>query len=77
MTPADRYRAKAAEYAAQARSETITPTFRVACKRLTKSYLDLAELAERNSLTNIVYETPTVSAEGESVDFENVRFTRQ
>jgi hypothetical protein len=69
MTPADRYRAKAAEYAAQAHSKTITPTFRVACKRLTKSYLDLAELAERNSLTNIVYETPTVSAEdGGKVD---------
>jgi hypothetical protein len=63
MTPADRYRAKAAEYAAHARSETITPTFRAECDRLTKSYLDLAELAERNSLTNIVYETPTVSAE--------------
>jgi hypothetical protein len=63
MTPADRYRAKAAEYAAQAASETITPTFRAECDRLTKSYLDLAELAERNSLTNIVYETPAVSAE--------------
>ena len=65
MTPADRYRAKAAEYAAQARSETITPTFRAECERLAKSYFDLAELAERNSLTNIVYETPDVSTEGD------------
>ena len=63
MTPADRYKAKADEYAAQARSETITPTFRAACERLAKSYLDLAELAKRNSQTNIVYETPAVSAE--------------
>ena len=55
-TPAD-YRLKAAEFVARAQQEPAETT-RIAYRLLAQSYLGLAELAERNSRTDIVYETP-------------------
>lgn len=55
-TPAD-YRLKAAEFVAKAQHEPAATT-RLAYQLLAQSYLGLAELAERNSRTDVVYETP-------------------
>jgi hypothetical protein len=55
-TPAE-YRLRAAELVAKAQQEPAAET-RIAYKLLAQSYLGLAELAERNSRTDLVYETP-------------------
>ena len=57
MTPADQYRAMAADLAARARGET-DPFGKTEYIKLSQAYLRLAEQAERNSKTDIVYETP-------------------
>lgn len=57
MTAADRYRAKAAEFRAMAAREA-DRVLRLEFETLAQSYLDLAQLAERNSHTDIVYESP-------------------
>ncbi len=56
LTPAD-YRAKAAELSAKSRQEPSAKTC-MAFEILARSYIGLAELAERNRRTDIVYETP-------------------
>jgi hypothetical protein len=65
MTPADQYRVKAAEFNAKAREET-NSTLRAECERLALGYRHLAELAERNSQTDIVYETPSKRGDASS-----------
>jgi len=62
MTPADLYRVKAAELTALAKAET-DPFGKSEYYKLAQSYLRLAEQAERNSETDIVYETPTAPRE--------------
>ncbi len=57
MTTADEYRAKAAELNARAQLE-MNPTLRSECERLAQGYIRLAEQADRNSQTDVVYETP-------------------
>jgi hypothetical protein len=57
MTPAEQYRIKASEMAALARAET-HPFQKAEYERLSLSYLRLADQAERNSHTDVVYETP-------------------
>ena len=57
MTPAEQYRVKASEMAALARAE-IHPFQKAEYERLSLSYLRLADQAERNSHTDVVYETP-------------------
>jgi hypothetical protein len=57
MTTADAYRAKAAELIAKAHRETNRTLFSE-CVRLAHAYLLLAEQADRNAHTDIVYETP-------------------
>ena len=57
MTPAEQYRVKASEMAALARAET-HPFQKAEYERLSLSYLRLADQAERNSHTDVVYETP-------------------
>jgi hypothetical protein len=57
MNSADHYRIKAAEFAAMARSES-APTLQVEYARMAANYLRLAELADRNSQTDVVYEPP-------------------
>ena len=57
MTPAEQYRVKASEMAALARAET-HPFQKAEYERLSLSYLRLADQAERNSQTDVVYETP-------------------
>ena len=57
MTPGQYYRAKAAEFAGKVRHE-IDPTIRMQYDMLAQSYLRLADQAERNSQTDVVYETP-------------------
>lgn len=57
MTPADDYRAKAAHLRALARLEAKSPLGRE-YDRLAHAYVRLAEQAERNSHTDVVYESP-------------------
>jgi hypothetical protein len=56
MTSADEYRAKAAHLRALARLENKRPLGRE-YDRLARSYVRLAEQAERNSHTDVVYES--------------------
>ena len=56
MTQSDKYRIKAAELTALARAE-IHPTLSAELERLAISYLRLAEQADRNSKTDVVYES--------------------
>jgi hypothetical protein len=57
MSSADHYRTRAAEFAAMARSQSV-PTLQVEYARMAANYLRLAELADRNSQTDVVYEPP-------------------
>jgi hypothetical protein len=57
MTSADNYRIKAAEFSAMARSEP-QPDLQAEYARMAASYVRLAELADRNSLNDVVYEPP-------------------
>jgi hypothetical protein len=57
MTSADQYRIKAAEFSALARAES-APNLQIEYARIAASYLRLAELADRNSQTDVVYEPP-------------------
>ena len=56
MAQSDQYRIKAAELTALARAET-HPTLSAELERLAMSYLRLAEQADRNSKTDVVYES--------------------
>jgi hypothetical protein len=51
------YRNKAALFASLARAET-SPMLHMEYAKMAQSYLHLALLAERNSHTDVVYETP-------------------
>jgi hypothetical protein len=62
MTPADQYRVKAGDMAALARAET-DPFQKAEYERLSLGYLRLAEQADRNSQTDVVYEPPPPQAE--------------
>ena len=57
MTPADDYRAKAAHLRALARVEAKSRVGRE-YDRMARAYVRLAEQAERNSHTDVVYEPP-------------------
>jgi hypothetical protein len=57
MTPAERYRQMALELKAKAAKET-NYAIKVEWETLAAAYDRLAEQAERNALTDIVYETP-------------------
>jgi len=57
MTAGDQYRVKAAELRARALQET-SPAIQAELENLAIAYLRLAEQAERNSITDIVYEPP-------------------
>ena len=57
MTPADQYRVKAGDLASLARAET-DPFQKAEYERLSQAYLLLAEQADRNSQTDVVYEPP-------------------
>ena len=57
MTPADQYRIKAGDLASLARAET-DPFQKAEYERLSQAYLLLAEQADRNSQTDVVYEAP-------------------
>ena len=61
MNTAKQYRQKAEELLALASTET-NPKRQVAFATMAQGYLRLAVMAERNSQTDIVYETPPVSA---------------
>jgi hypothetical protein len=55
MPPGDQYRARAVELSARARGET-APAIRHEYESLALAYLRLAEQADRNSHTDLVYE---------------------
>jgi hypothetical protein len=57
MTSGDRYRVKAVELRAKAQQES-NPQTQAELEGLAAAYVRLAEQAERNSLTDIVYEPP-------------------
>ena len=57
MTSADHYRVKAAEFSAMSKSEP-QPDLQAEYARMAASYLRLAELADRNSLNDVIYEPP-------------------
>jgi len=59
MPTADEYRIKAAELNAQAK---LAPNahLRAECENLALSYLRLADQAEKNAQTDLVYEPPAV-----------------
>jgi hypothetical protein len=57
MTSGDGYRRKAAEFTLMAEAES-DAELRAEFEHLAVAYLRLAEQADRNSLTDIVYETP-------------------
>ena len=59
MTPADQYRVKAGDLAALARAER-DPFQKAEYERLSLSYLRLAEQADRNSKTDIVWFDPLI-----------------
>jgi len=61
VTAADRYRVKAAEFAAMSRREP-NPELQVAFAQMAQRYLRLSVLADRNSQTDIFYETPPSSS---------------
>jgi hypothetical protein len=54
MTPGDRYRTKAAEIGTRAKREANLKT-RAELEHLARAYLRLAEQAQRNAETDIVY----------------------
>jgi hypothetical protein len=58
MPTADHYRKLAAEFRAKARLEE-RPGLRLDFNRLAKSYLLLAEQAEKNEKMGVSYETPS------------------
>jgi hypothetical protein len=57
MAAGDQYRARAAELSAKAQWET-NPGFKVEYENLALAYLRLADQADRNARTDIVYEPP-------------------
>ncbi len=56
MAAGDHYRARAAELTARAQTE-ITPAIRLEYENLALAYLRLAGQADRNSRTDVVYES--------------------
>lgn len=63
MPPGDDYRVKASDLRAQALHEA-DPHIQADLEGLAAAYLRLAEQAERNSKTDIVYETPPPKDDG-------------
>jgi hypothetical protein len=61
MNTAIQYRQKAQELLVLAGTEA-NPNLRIAFAAMSESYLRLAALAERNSKTDLVYETPPAKA---------------
>ena len=57
MTAADQYRAKALQFATMA-SEQKNPNLQVEYAGMAEAYFRLAQQAEKNQKTDIVYETP-------------------
>jgi hypothetical protein len=57
MTQADQYRVKAAEFAAKAKAEP-SQKVQVEYAMIAAGYLRLAEQADRNATTDVVYEPP-------------------
>ena len=62
MSSAAEYLIKAGDMAALARAER-DPFLKAEYERLSLSYLRLADQAERNSQTDVVYETPPAPAD--------------
>ncbi len=62
MTQTEQYRVKAVEFAAKANAEG-NPDIRTQLEALSLSYRRLAEQADRNARTDVVYETPPAPPE--------------
>jgi hypothetical protein len=57
MANGDHYRIKAAEFHARAQCQA-TPRLQIQFENLAKAYLRLAEQADRNAATELLYEPP-------------------
>ena len=66
MTPADQYRILAAQFMARAKSEQ-NMKLRSEWQYLAVCYLRIAEQADRNSQTDVVYEPPLRDGDAEKV----------
>jgi hypothetical protein len=66
MTPADRYRRRAAEFSAMARIEK-SSRLQLEYAKMAQSYLHLAQLADKNGQNDLVYETPVGNPEQRSI----------
>jgi len=64
MPTGDEYRVLAADIQARARKEP-DPHTRAEFEYLSLAYLRLADQADKNATTNIVYETPSVPSPGQ------------
>jgi hypothetical protein len=67
MTPGDRYRARALELDAKAKTET-NPTTAADLENLARAYRRLARQADQNALTDIAYETPARKPEDDATE---------
>jgi hypothetical protein len=67
MTPADQYRVLAARFTARAKAEQ-NSRLRSEWQYLAICYLRIAEQADRNSQTDVVYEPPLKDAGAADVD---------
>jgi len=65
MAAGDEYRIKAAELHAQAQCHT-TSKLRVQLENLAKAYLRLAEQADRNDRSDLIYEPPPPKLDSEA-----------
>jgi hypothetical protein len=63
MTHGDEYRAKANEFMAKAKRAP-NPSLQLQYEQFAQSYLRLAEQADRNQRSDIVYETPPSTTGG-------------
>ena len=66
MTSAQQYREKAQEFLAMA-SEDSNPRLQVAYASMAQGYFRLADLAEKNTKNDLVYETPNSQQQPTSV----------
>ena len=57
ISKASHYRVRAAEFAARARNEK-EPHLQVDYAKIARGYIFLAQLADKNSQTDLAYETP-------------------
>jgi hypothetical protein len=72
MTPGHQYRVKAGNFAALSRAER-DPFAKAEYEKLSLAYLRLADQADRNSETDVVYETPRAAQQQQAQQQQQVQ----